>query len=153
VVVTYNEGNAGVVGELVNDLQVRDVVAGVADALDVDGLGLLVDGGGDVLGAVALDELGLDAQAGEEDLELVVGAAVEVGGGDNVVASVSQGVDDNELGGLAGGGSEASDTALEGRYPLLEDVDGGLSGKYVSMGVLAGGRCGGQGASKGCVRS
>lgn len=113
-------------GNLGNGLEVGDVVLGVTDALDVDGLGLVVNGGRDILGLVAVDELGVDAQAGEEDLELVVGAAVEVRGGDDVVAGVGEGVDGHELGGLARGGGQSGDTALEGCYPLLEDIDGGL---------------------------
>ena len=68
------------VGDLGNSLNIRNVVPRVANALNVDGLGLVVDGGGNVLGLVAVDELGLDPEAGKEDLELVVGATVEVGG-------------------------------------------------------------------------
>jgi hypothetical protein len=57
-------------------LEVGDVVFGVADRFDVDGFGLLVDGGFEIFGAVAVDELGCDTEAGEGDLELVVCAAV-----------------------------------------------------------------------------
>jgi hypothetical protein len=111
------------VGNLGNSLQVRNVVLGVTNALEVDGLCLVVDGSSNVLGLVAVDKLGLDAQTGEEDLELVVGAAVEVGGGDDVVAGVGQSVDGDELGGLAGGGGESSSTALESGYSLFKDID------------------------------
>lgn len=78
--VVHNERDARVVGDFGNGLEVGDVVARVADALDVHGLGVVVDGGGNVLGLVAVDEFGLDAQPGEKYFELVVGAAVEVGG-------------------------------------------------------------------------
>lgn len=113
-------------GNLGNSLQVRNVVLGVTNALEVDSLCLVVDGSSDILGLVAVDKLGLDAQAGEEDLELVVGAAVEVRRGDDVVAGVGQGVDGDELGGLAGGGGESSGTALESGYSLFKDIDRGL---------------------------
>lgn len=128
---TYNEGNALVVGNLGNGLKVGDVVPGVADALDVDGLGLVVDGGGNVLGLVAVDELGGDAEALEGDLELVVGAAVEVRRGDDVVAGLGEGRQGEELGALAGGGGQGGDAAFQGSYPLLEDIDGGLSRRSV----------------------
>lgn len=73
---TYNHGHALLVGSLGKSLEVGDVVLGVANALDVDGLGLVVDSTGKILGFVAVDELGLNTQAGQEDLELVVGTAV-----------------------------------------------------------------------------
>lgn len=109
-----------------NGLEVRDVVLGVTNALDVDSLSLVVNGSTNVLGLVAVDKLGLNAQAGQEDLELVVGAAVEVGGGHDVVAGVGEGIDGDELGRLAGRGGEASNTTLQGSYPLLEDIDSWL---------------------------
>lgn len=104
--ITYNKGNARLVRNLCNGLQIRHVIPRVTDRLDEYGLGLLVDSGLDILGLVTVDELGVDAQTGQEDLELVVGTTVEVRGGHDVVAGVSEGVDDDELGGLARGGGE-----------------------------------------------
>lgn len=107
-------------------LEVGHVVPRVADALDVDGLGAVVDGGGEVLGRVALDELGLDAEAGQQHLELVVRPAVEVRRRDDVVAGAREGRDRNELCGLARRRRERRHAALEGRDALLEDIDRGL---------------------------
>lgn len=128
-------------GDLGNCLQVRDVVLGVANALNVDSLGLVVNGSSNVLGLVAVDKLGLDAQARQEDFELVVGSAVKVGGGDDVVASVGKRVDGDELGSLARGGGEGSNAAFQGCDPLLEDIDGRLEEGGVSRpkGSWAGG--------------
>lgn len=106
-------------------LEVRDVVARVADALNVHGLGLVVDGSRNVVGVVAVDELGLDAQAGEEHLELVVRAAVQVGGRNNVVAGMCQSKDGERLRRLATARGNSSYSALESSDPLLENVDGG----------------------------
>lgn len=75
-------------GHLGNGLEIWHVVARVADALDVDGLGLVVDGGGNLVGVVAVDKFGLDAQTGKKHFELVVCAAVQVGCRYDVVASV-----------------------------------------------------------------
>ena len=132
----YDQRHALVMRRLGNGLEVGHVVARVADGLEVDGLGLVVDGGGDVLGAVALDELGGDAQARQKDLELVVGAAVQVGGGDNVVAGVRQRVDGHELRALARRGGQRGHAAFQGGHALLEDVDGGLG--RVSRAVRSG---------------
>lgn len=123
---THNQRDTLLVGDLGNGLEVRDIVPGVTDALDVDRLGLVVNGSSNVLGLVAVDKLGLDTQAGQENLELVVGAAVEVGGGHDVVSGVGEGIDGDELGSLAGRGGEASNTTLQGSYPLLEDIDSRL---------------------------
>ena len=121
---TYNNRNALLMGKLGDSLKVGDVIAGVSNALDIDSLGLLVDGSCQVLGLVASDELGLDAVAGKHDLQLVVGAAVEVGGRDNVVTGVGERGDGHELSGLAGGSSDSGNTALEGSHAFLEDIDG-----------------------------
>ena len=99
-------------GDLGNGLEIGDVISRVADALDIDGLGLVVDGGGEVLGLIADDKLGLDAQTGEEDLKLVVGAAVQVGCGDDVVARVGKGGDGHELGCLPRSGGDSSDASF-----------------------------------------
>jgi hypothetical protein len=125
---TYHNRDARVVGDLGDGLELGHVVARVTDALDVDSLGLVVDGGRDGLGAVAVDELGRDAEAGEEHLELVVRAAVEVGCRDDVVAAVGKRRDGHELRGLTGGGSHRSDTALESSDSLLKDIDRGAEG-------------------------
>lgn len=124
--VVDNEGDTLLLADLGNALEIGDVVLGVADGLDVDGFGLVVDGGGDVRGVVTLDKLGGDTKAGEHDLELVVGTAVEVRGGDDVVTGLGKGGDGHELGGLAGGGGDGSDTTFKGGHSLLKDIDGGL---------------------------
>lgn len=119
-----------------NGLNVGDIIPRVADALNVHSLGLVVDGSANVLGLVAVDELGLDAQAGEEDLELVVGAAVEVGGGHDVVAGLGEGRDGDELGALARGRGQRGDTTLESGDALLEDVHGRVHDAAVDVAEL-----------------
>lgn len=118
-------------------LKVRHVVPGVPNGLDVDGLGAVVDGGRDGLGAVSLDELGIDAEAREQDLELVVGAAVQIAGGHDVVSDMGQRRDGHELGGLAGGCCHGGDTTFERGDALLKDIDGGLEGDRLWLVLLA----------------
>ena len=74
------------------------------------------------LRVVAVDELHADAEAREGDLELVVGAAVEVAGRDDVVAGLQDRRERQELRRLAARGGERRRTALERRDALLEDV-------------------------------
>lgn len=119
-------------GNLGNSLQVRNVIPGVTNTLKVDSLCLVVNSSSNILRLVAVDKLGLDAQTREEDLELVVGAAIEVRGGDDVVAGVGKGVDGDELGGLAGGGGEGSGATLESGYSLFKDIDRRLSNVLVT---------------------
>jgi hypothetical protein len=84
-----------------NSLQVRNVILGVSNTLNIDSLCLIINGSCNVLRLVTIDKLGLDAQTREEDLELVVSAAVEVGSRDDVVAGVGEGADGKELSSLA----------------------------------------------------
>lgn len=119
-------------GSLGDGLEIGDVVAGVADALNVDGLGLVIDGSDQVLGLVPDHELGVDSETREEDLELVVGAAVKVGCGDDVVANLGESGDGNELGRLAGSCRESGNTALQGCDSLL---------KYIDCGAVVGRKC------------
>lgn len=122
--VVNDKGNAAVVGDLGDRLEIGHVVARVTDRLDVDGLGACVDGLGKVLGLVSVDELGLDAEAGEENLELVVCATVEVGGGDDVVAGAGEREESESLGRLAGRGGDGGNTTLESGDTLLKDIVG-----------------------------
>lgn len=130
---TYDNRDALLVRHLDDGLKVRDVVARVADALNVNGLGLVVDGGGNVVGAVAVDELGRNAVPREQHLELVVGAAIQVGRRHDVVARVRERRDGDELRGLAGRCGHSRDAALKRGDSLLEDVDGGAVNRVVSI--------------------
>ncbi|GJD02126.1 hypothetical protein ColKHC_10951 [Colletotrichum higginsianum] len=135
---THNDGHALLVGDLGDGLEIRHVVLWVADTLDVDGLGLVVNGVGNVLDAVAINKFCVDAEARQEHLELVVGAAIEQRGRDDIITGLGEGADGDELGGLAGGGGQRGHAALERGDALLEDVDRGLAaGKRVSTGFFA----------------
>jgi len=109
--------------DLCNGLEVGDVVPGVTDTLDVDGLGLVVDGSREILSLVAVHDLGMEAEPREQHLELVVGPTVEVGGGDDVVTGVHQSSDGHELCALARGGGHSGDASLQRSYSLLKDID------------------------------
>lgn len=119
-----------------NGLKVRNIVAGVTNRLDVDSLGTVINSRGNILRLVTLNELGSDPHAWERNLELVVGAAVQVAGGDDVVSGMGEGRDGHELGGLTGGGSNGGNTTFQGCNTLLEDIDCGVHDSAVDVAEL-----------------
>ncbi len=139
--VTYDEGHASFMGDLCNCLDIWNVVSGISNALDVNGLGLGVDCLLQVLGPVALDELGVDSKARHEDLELVVASTVQIARADDVVSCVSQRSEGHELSGLcrqmdqredggphlAGRGGNGGNTAFQSGNPLFKDIDSRLA--------------------------
>lgn len=124
--VVDDHGHTIVMGNLRNGFKIGDVVAGISDALNVNGLCLVVDELLKVFGLVTIDKLGVDAQARQCDLELIVSATVEVRGADDVVASVSKSSDGHELSSLARRGGNRGLTALKRGDSLLEGIDGRL---------------------------
>ena len=99
---------------------------GLPMRLDVQGAGARVDRLREVRRVVALDELRADPEAREGDLELVVGAPVQVARGDDVVAVLQDRGERQELRGLTARGGEGRGSAFERGDPLLEDVRGGV---------------------------
>lgn len=65
--VVNNEWDFVVVGYLGNGCNVQDLVLWVGDRLDVDGLGLGIDGLGKVLWVAGVDKARCDSHAGEQD--------------------------------------------------------------------------------------
>jgi hypothetical protein len=123
---TYHERNTLLVGDLGDGFEVRDIIPRVADGFDINGLGTVINGRGQVLRVVALNEFGVDAQSRQEDLKLVIGAAVKIARGNDVIACVGKGTDCHELGRLTRGSSHRSHTVLESRYSLFKDIHRGL---------------------------
>ncbi|CDZ89285.1 hypothetical protein RHRU231_470133 [Rhodococcus ruber] len=106
---------------------VEEVVFGVGDGFAVEGAGGGADGGAPLVEVVGVvDEGDLDAEAGQGVVQQVVGAAVEVGAGDEVVAGGGEVEDGVGLGGLAGGEEQGGDAALEGGDALFDRVLGGV---------------------------
>ena len=85
-------------GDFCDGRDVRDVVLWVADGLDVDGSGVLVNRVFDVGRVIAVDELDLDLELLHVHSELVVRAAIEPTGADKVVAWLAAICDGHELG-------------------------------------------------------
>ena len=122
--VVDDDRHAVLVSDVGDGLEVVDVQAGVADELKEDRLGLVIDGAVEGGGVGAIHEGSGDADLGQRVLEQVVGAAVQAGAADKVIAGACQVEDAERLGGLAGGHPQGRHAALEGSHALLEDVRG-----------------------------
>src|SRR5690606_19525405 len=118
--VVDDEGDAVSMGDVGERLEVRDVVLRVADRLDVDRLGVVLDRGFEVGRIVTLDESHLPAEPGECDLELVVRPSVQVGGRHQMVTCLHERGEREQLRRLAGRGGDRGAASLEGGDPLLE---------------------------------
>jgi hypothetical protein len=84
------------------------------------------EGIGEGLGVGGIDQPHFDAEFGQDVFELGVAAAIEVAGGDDVVAGLGEVDDRVEDRRGAGGHGEPGGTAFEGRDALLEHVVGGV---------------------------
>ena len=114
--------NAVVVRDLRDGLEIRHVQLRIADGLDVDRPGLVVDRLPVRFRIARIDELHLAAQPRERVVEQLVGPAVEVVARHDLVAHLrdrQQGVGDRRL---ARGHAQRARAAFERGHPLLEDV-------------------------------
>ena len=105
-------------------LEVGDFTRRVGDDLGVDGLRVVVDGGGNCSGVVRVHEARVYTESPKCDIELSDRAAVERRVRDDVVARPRQRRHGEKLSGLATRCSNGADTALEVRHPFLERGDG-----------------------------
>ena len=98
----------------------EDVQLRVRQGLRVPAARLRVGRAAEVLRIRGIHEAALDAHLAHGVREQVPRAAIEVGGGDEVVARLAEVLDREERGRLAGAERERSDPALELRDALLE---------------------------------
>ncbi len=124
--VVDHERHAVGVGDVGDRGDVVDVQAGVADRLEVDGLGPVVDGRRERLRSGAVDEAGRDPELGQGVLEQVVRPAVEARAADDVVAGSGEVEEGQGLRGLAACEAEGADSALQSGDALLEHAGRGV---------------------------
>ncbi|MBG9886966.1 hypothetical protein ABE10_10490, partial [Bacillus toyonensis] len=110
-------------GDVGDRADVEDVDPGVADRLREQQLRVRTDRAAPFLrGVLVLDEGDLDAELRERVLEEVVGAAVDRGGGDEVVACLGDVQDREGRRRLPAGEDEGAGAALERGEALLEHI-------------------------------
>lgn len=88
----------------------------------IDRLRLVINRGLKVLRLIAIHKFGLDTQSWEHDLELVVGASIQVGCRDNIITSMCERSDGNELRSLARRGCKSSYATLQRSNSGFEDA-------------------------------
>lgn len=93
-------------------LKVGDAAARIADALDEEQLGLLVDVLGILLPGLQLGPPYLNTQTGQQGLEKAVGAAVEVDRRHHIVTGSGEADDGVENGCLSGTRAHGRSTSL-----------------------------------------
>ena len=72
-------------GDLPDLLEIVHIVLRVSDRFGVDEAGVGVDGLADVLRVGAVDELHRDSQLGQRIVEEVIGAAIQIVGGNDIL--------------------------------------------------------------------
>lgn len=86
---TYYDRNTFFVGDFCNGLKVRDVITGVSNGLNVNGLGAVVNGSSDVFCLITLNKFGCNSQSRKENFELVIGTTVQVTRGYDIISCMS----------------------------------------------------------------
>ncbi len=95
-----HQRDAGFLGDFCDLFEREDVDPRVAQRLAVQDLGVGPDGAAEIFRVARVDKGHIDAQPREGIGKLVVGAAVQGRGGDNMVARAAQGEDGLGLGGV-----------------------------------------------------
>ena len=135
--VVNDQRNAVLVGNFSDGVDVGNVGVGVAQRLQIDGAGVLLNGTLDLSQVVGIDEGRLDAEGGQGVLQQVGGAAVDGFLGDDVAAVLGQSLDGVVDGSCAGGHCQRGDTALERGNALLKDILGGVGQAAIDVaGIL-----------------
>ena len=140
----HDERQAVTMGDLGPTLEVKHVGVGVAERLGIEQLGVGLDGGlngGEVVGT---HEGGGEALLNKRVAEEVHRAAVQVGGGHDVVAGRCDVLHGNGDGSRAAGHAKRTHTALERRDALLKDRGSGVGEARVDVAGLRKGKAAGR---------
>ena len=120
-------------GNLGNGVDVGDIGVGIAERLEIDDRGVVLDGALDLFQVMSIDKGGLDAKLEERMLQQVVGAAVDGLLGHHVVTGLGEGLQRVSDGSGAGSDGETGHAALERGDTVLEDALGGVGQTTVDV--------------------
>ena len=124
--VVYHQGQAVAVGYLRDGVDIGDVGVGVAQGLEIDGLGVVFNGPLKLAQIVRVHEGGRHAELGQGVGQQVMGAAVDGLLGHDMVPRLGQGLYCIRDSRRAGGRGKGRCAALQSRHALLEHVLGGV---------------------------
>ena len=115
-------------GDGSDGVEVGDFEGGVGDGFAEQGACFVVDGVGELLGILGIDEADFDSEGGKKVVKLGVGAAVEIAGRDDVITRFGKVDDGIENSGGAGRVGEAGHFVgtFEQGDALLEHSGGGV---------------------------
>ena len=113
-------------GDLGDGVDVGDVRVGVAERLEIDDRGVVLDGTLNLFQVVGIDKRGLDAKLGERMLEQVVGTAVDGLLSHHVVTSLGKSLQGIGDGSGTGGDGKTGHATLERGDTVLKDALGGV---------------------------
>ena len=128
-----NNRQAMLLGNLGDGVDVGDVGVGVAERLEIDDRGVVLNGTLDLVQVVGVDEGGLDTKLGERVLQQVVGTAVDGLLGDHVVTSLGKSLQGIGDGSGTGGDGKTGHATLERGNTVLEDALGGVGQTAVDV--------------------
>ncbi len=124
--VVNDQGQAVPVSNGRHGVDVGDIAVGIAQGLNKNGLGIVLDRRLCLLQVVDVHKGGLHTVDGQGVGQQVVGAAVDGLLGDNVVAHMGQRLEGIRNSGSAGGSGQRRRAALQRGDPLLQHVLGGV---------------------------
>ena len=113
--------------------EVDDDAAGVGQAFDEDRLAARRQRTAEILRIVRIDEMAGPAELLERQSELRQRSAVQVARGEELVALLQHGREDQELRGMAGGGGDGGAAAFQAGDAFLQHRDGGIGQARVDV--------------------
>jgi hypothetical protein len=125
-------------------LDVGNLPGRVGHGLGEDELGFGGDGRSVVGRVGAAHKRGVDTKTAQGDIQLGDRTAVEVGGGDDVIAGTREGGKGDELSAQAARGGDGAEATLEARDALLECGNRRVRQARVDVAVLLQGKAGGR---------
>ena len=131
--VVHDHRQVMLVGDFGDCLEVRQVGVRVAEGLEVDELGVLLDGVLELLRVLGGNEGGGDAVTRQGVAQQVEGSTVDVLGGDDVVTGLGDITHSVFNGSGTGSDGQTSGTTFKGGDAVLEDTLGGVGQTAVDV--------------------
>ena len=125
--------NLVLVGDFRNSLNVRDVGIGIAESLDQDKLGVVLDGSLNFVQVVDIHEGGIHTEGAKGVLQQVVGTAIDGALCHHVVALTGEGRNGVSKGCRTGCNGKACDASFQGGDTLFKNVLGGVGEASVDV--------------------
>jgi len=124
------------VGQVGDFAKLRHIILGITDALEVEAAGVFVDELFDLLGMVGVEEADFDVELFEGLTKEGPGAAIEVGGGDEILAGMGDGQDRSGDSSLSAGKGQAGRSAVQSSQAFFQHIVGGVHQAGVDIAEL-----------------